>query len=116
MISSVRFTKKEKTTWFTYQIPREILELLLLPEVYVPLDEMVVDKIQGNYTLRMYSLLNDHIKRGEIELTREELFTFFCLPKSYENKTNLVKKFISPVLEEVEETSGIKLMWSYSKT
>lgn len=108
MISSVRFTKKEKTTWFTYQIPREILELLLLPEVYVPLDEMVVDKIQGNYTLRMYSLLNDHIKRGEIELTREELFTFFCLPKSYENKTNLVKKFISPVLEEVEETSGIK--------
>lgn len=108
MISSVRFTKKEKTTWFTYQIPREILELLLLPEVYVPLDEMVVDKIQGNYTLRMYSLLNDHIKRGEIELTREELFIFFCLPKSYENKTNLVKKFISPVLEEVEETSGIK--------
>lgn len=74
----------------------------------MPLDEMVVDKIQGNYTLRMYSLLNDHIKRGEIELTREELFTFFCLPKSYENKTNLVKKFISPVLEEVEETSGIK--------
>lgn len=108
MISSVRFTKKEKTTWFTYQIPREILELLLLPEIYVPLDEMVVDKIQGNYTLRMYSLLNDHIKRGEIELTKEELFTFFCLPKSYENKTNLVKKFIEPVLEEVEETSGIK--------
>ncbi len=109
ILASVRFdvNKKEKKTWFTYQIPREILELLLIPKVYVPLEGVVVDKLNGIYTLRMYSLLKDHLKRGTIELTKEEMFEFFALPKSYSNKTNLIKKFLKPTLEEVEKVSGI---------
>lgn len=113
ILASARITKREKNTELTYQIPREILELLILPEVYVPLDEVVVDRIQGNYTFRMYSLLNDHLKRGEIEITKEEVFTFFDLPKSYNNKTNLLKKFIEPVLKEVKEVSGIETDYEF---
>lgn len=113
ILASARITKREKNTELTYQIPREILDLLILPEVYVPLDEVVVDKIQGNYTFRMYSLLNDHLKRGEIEITKEEVFTFFDLPKSYSNKTNLLKKFIEPVLKEVKEVSGIETDYEF---
>lgn len=113
ILASARITKREKNTELTYQIPREILDLLILPEVYVPLDEVVVDKIQGNYTFRMYSLLNDHLKRGEIEITKEEVFTFFDLPKSYSNKTNLLKKFIEPVLKEVKEVSGIETNYEF---
>ena len=61
----------------------------------------------------MYSLLNDHLKRGEIEITKEEVFTFFDLPKSYSNKTNLLKKFIEPVLKEVKEVSGIETDYEF---
>lgn len=110
LIASVRFTKDKlkHITWLTYQIPREILELLLMPEVYVPLEGMVIHNLSGTYTIRMYGFLKDHLKRGEVELTKEELFNFFNLPASYQNnKNNLVKKFLIPTLEEVKESSGI---------
>jgi len=115
LVASVRFThdKKNNMTWLVYQIPREILELLLIPEVYVPLEGMVVDELTGTYTLRMYGLLKDHIKRGQVELTKEEMFNFFSLPKSYSNKTNLVKKFLTPTLEEVEKASGIHTEYEF---
>ncbi|WP_294065191.1 replication initiation protein [uncultured Fusobacterium sp.] len=113
ILASVRITQKAKSTELTYQIPREILELLILPEVYAPLDELHVDKIQGIYTYRMYSLLSDHLKRGEIEVTKEEIFTFFDLPKSYEIKTNFTKKFLTPALDEVKEISGIETKYEF---
>ena len=115
LLASVRFTndKKNNLTWMDYQIPREILELLLMPEVYVPLEGLVVSELTGSYTFRMYGFLKDHLKRGKIELSKEELFNFFSLPKSYENKTNLVKKFIKPTLEEVEKVSGIHTNYEF---
>ncbi len=115
LIASVRFThdKKNNMTWLVYQIPREILELLLMPEVYVPLEGVVVHELTGSYTIRMYGLLKDHLKRGQVELTKDELFNFFSLPKSYGNKTNLVKKFINPTLEEVETVSGISTKYEF---
>lgn len=115
LVASVRFThdKKNNMTWLVYQIPREILELLLIPEVYVPLEGVVVHELTGSYTIRMYGLLKDHLKRGEVELTKEEMFNFFSLPKSYGNKTNLVKKFLTPTLEEVEKTSGINTRYEF---
>lgn len=113
ILASVRITQRAKSTELTYQIPREILELLILPEVYAPLDELHVDKIQGIYTYRMYSLLSDHLKRGEIEVTKEEIFTFFDLPKSYEIKTNFTKKFLTPALDEVKEISGIETKYEF---
>lgn len=115
LLASARFEidKKKKTTWFSYQIPKEILELLLIPKVYVPLEGVVVDKLNGVYTLRMYSLLKDHLKRGTIELTKEEMFEFFALPKSYSNKTNLINKFLKPTLEEVKKVSGIATEYEF---
>ncbi|GLI57701.1 hypothetical protein PM10SUCC1_32150 [Propionigenium maris DSM 9537] len=115
LLASVRFThdKKNNMTWLVYQIPREILELLLIPEVYVPLEGVVVHELTGTYTIRMYGLLKDHLKRGEVELNKEEMFNFFSLPKSYGNKTNLVKKFLTPTLEEVEKTSGIHTQYEF---
>ena len=115
LIASVRFThdKKNNMTWLIYQIPREILELLLMPEVYVPLEGVVVHDLTGSYTIRMYGLLKDHLKRGQVELTKDELFNFFSLPKSYSNKTNLVKKFIKPTLDEVKTVSGINTEYEF---
>lgn len=115
LVASVRFThdKKNNMTWLVYQIPREILELLLIPEVYVPLEGVVVHELTGSYTIRMYGLLKDHLKRGQVELSKEEMFNFFSLPKSYANKTNLVKNFLTPALEEVEKTSGIQTKYEF---
>lgn len=113
LLASVRFIQEKSTTWLEYQIPKEILELLLMPEIYVPLEGVVIGKLNGTYTIRMYSLLRDHLKRGQIELTKEELFNFFTLPNSYSNKTNLIKKFLEPTLEEVKIASGIETNYEF---
>ncbi|MGL5124993.1 MAG: hypothetical protein ACRC6U_03295, partial [Fusobacteriaceae bacterium] len=116
LIASVRFTKDKlkHITWLTYQIPREILELLLIPEIYVPLEGMVIHNLSGTYTIRMYGFLKDHMKRGEVELSKEELFNFFGLPTSYQNnKNSLVKKFLIPTLQEVKESSGIHTEYKF---
>lgn len=115
LIASIRFEKdmNKKNTWMTYQIPVEILKLLLMPEVYVPLSGAVIQNLKGSYTIRMYGLLKDHIKRGEIELTKEQLFTFFMLPDSYHKKTHLINKFLTPTLEEIEENAGIKTEYKF---
>ena len=109
----IYYDKENKTNWMNYQIPKVILELLLLPTIYVPLEEVAVSQISGAYTMRMYGLLKDHLLKGDIELEKEEIFNFFMLPKSYENKTNLEKKFIIPTLEEVEKVSGIKTKYEF---
>lgn len=109
----ILYDKAAKTNWMEYQIPIAILELLLLPSVYVPLEEVAVSKISGPYTMRMYSLLKDHLAKGDIELTKDEIFNFFMLPKSYQNKTNIEKKFIIPTLKEVEDISGIQTEYEF---
>ena len=109
----IYYDKENKTNWMNYQIPEVILELLLLPTIYVPLEEVAVSQISGAYTMRMYGLLKDHLLKGNIELDKEEIFNFFMLPKSYENKTNLEKKFLIPTLEEVEKVSGIKTTYEF---
>ncbi|MGL5426518.1 MAG: hypothetical protein ACRDAS_01240, partial [Cetobacterium sp.] len=116
LIASVKFTKDKSkhVTWLTYQIPREILELLLMPEMYVPLEGMVIHNLTGTYTIRMYGFLKDHLKKGEVELSKEELFNFFGLPTSYQNnKNSLVKKFLEPTLEEVRSSSGINTKYRF---
>ncbi|MGL4533540.1 MAG: hypothetical protein ACRC0V_07150 [Fusobacteriaceae bacterium] len=115
LIASVSFEndKSKKTTWLSYQIPIEILKLLLIPEIYVPLNGIVIKNIKGIYSFRMYGFLKDHIKRGEVELTKNEIFTFFMLPKSYEKKTHFINKFLEPTLYEVEINSGIKAEYEF---
>ncbi|MGL4254295.1 MAG: hypothetical protein ACRCR2_09755 [Fusobacteriaceae bacterium] len=115
LIASVSFEndKAKKTTWMTYQIPIEILKLLLIPEIYVPLSGLVIQNIKGIYSIRMYGFLKDHIKRGEVELSKEEIFTFFMLPKSYEKKAHFLNKFLEPTLHEVETNSGIKTEYEF---
>lgn len=109
----IYYEKENKTNWMDYQIPRVILDMLLLPSVYVPLEEIAISKITGAYTMRMYGLLKDHITKGDVDLEKEEIFNFFMLPKSYSNKTNLEKKFLIPTLEEVERVSGIKTTYEF---
>lgn len=115
LVASVSFEndKSKKITWLNYQIPIEILKLLLIPEIYVPLNGIVIQNIKGIYSFRMYGFLKDHIKRGEVELTKEQIFTFFMLPKSYEKKTHFTKKFLEPTLYEVEINSGIKAEYEF---
>ena len=111
LIASVRFTmdKESKLTWLDYQVPQEILELLLIPEVYVPLESLVVKNTSGSYTIRMYGFLKDHLKKGKVELTKEEVFEFFTLPNSYKKiKSHFINKFLEPTLKEVERISGIE--------
>lgn len=115
LIASIRFEKDEKgkNTWMTYQIPIEILNLLLMPEVYVPLSGAIIETLKGTYSIRMYSLLKDHIVKGEIELSKEEVFNFFMLPGSYEKKTHFMNKFLLPTLKEIEENAGIKTEYKF---
>ncbi len=109
----IKYDRKEKVSWLSYQIPKSILKLLLVPSIYIPVHEVVIKQVEGNYTLRMHGLLKDHLLRGVIELTREELYEFFMLPSSYGKKTHLVEKFLKPTLKEVEKVSGIECKFEF---
>ena len=109
----IKYDRKEKVSWLSYQIPKSILKLLLVPSIYIPVHEVLIKQVEGNYTLRMHGLLKDHLLRGIIELTREELYEFFMLPASYNKKTHLVEKFLKPTLKEVEKVSGIECRFEF---
>ena len=120
IVASVRveYNKKSKISWLIYQIPEEILELLIIPQIYVPLEEAVIHKVSGPFTIRMYGFLKDHIKIGGngIDVTKEELFNFFSLPESYKNKNLLENYFLKPTLKEIEEGYGIKTTYKFVPT
>lgn len=115
LIASVKFThdKKNNRTWMTFQIPQEILRLLLMPEIYVPIANIAVNKIEGKFTYRLHGLFEDHIKRGVVELSKEELFNFLTLPKSYSNRKNLVEYVLDPTIEDIKRVSGMIVTYDF---
>ena len=108
MIASIAFIQKKRMTWMSYQIPDEILKYLLMPEVYVHLQEKNTHKLTGKYSIRLYSFLKDHIKFGYVTITKEQCKGFFQLPESYlKNKQHLVNRFLIPTIADIKVKTGM---------
>ena len=109
-ITGITFiSHKGKGTIFNYQIPIAILSLNLLPEIYAPLNELEVQKMAGKYTFRIYSLLKDHVNRGTLELTKEQLKECLDLTdRTISNASTLKKNVLDPAIIEINEISNLE--------
>lgn len=95
-------------TIFSYSIPLSILSLNLLPEIYAPLDALEIQKITGKYTYRLYSLLKDHILKGSVQLTKEELKNWLLISdRTIGNAGTLKKNVLDPAIAEINIISNM---------
>lgn len=109
-ITGITFiSHKGKGTIFNYQIPVAILSLNLLPEIYAPLNELEVQKMAGKYTYRIYSILKDHVNKGYLELTKEQLKECLGLTeRTITNSSTLKKNVLDPAIIELNEISNLE--------
>lgn len=109
-ITGITFiSHKGKGTIFNYQIPIAILSLNLLPEIYAPLNELEVQKMAGKYTYRIYSILKDHVNKGILELTKEQLKECLGLTeRTVSNSSTLRKNVLDPAIIELNEISNLE--------
>lgn len=109
-ITGITFiSHKGKGTIFNYQIPVAILSLNLLPEIYAPLNELEVQKMAGKYTYRIYSILKDHVNKGSLELTKEQLKECLGLTeRTITNSSTLKKNVLDPAIIELNEISNLE--------
>lgn len=109
-ITGITFiSHKGKGTIFNYQIPIAILSLNLLPEIYAPLNELEVQKMAGKYTYRIYSILKDHVNKGILELTKEQLKECLGLTdRTIANASTLKKNVLDPAIIELNEISNLE--------
>ena len=103
LISSIAFIRNRKSTWMKYEIPEEILKHILMPDIYVYLQEKKIHKLEGKYSIRLYSFLKDHSLFGEVTITKEECKNFFKIPKSYlSSKSRFIDKFLNPTIADIQ--------------
>ncbi|GEM_PF-3032645 len=109
-ITGITFiSHKGKGTIFNYQIPVAILSLNLLPEIYAPLNELEVQKMSGKYTYRIYNILKDHVNKGSLELSKEQLKDCLGLTdRTVNNSSTLRKNVLEPAIIELNEISNLE--------
>lgn len=116
ILNSIKFfrTDNSKITWLSYSISQEILELIMLPEIFASLPFYDISKIKGKYTFRLYSLLLDHIKYGKVEITKDELFSFLGIPiTAKKNKSILENQILKPTLDEIKDISNLECSYTF---
>lgn len=114
IIGSVKFTKDKDNTWLSYQIQEEILRMYIMPDVYVPIKDIEVIKLSNKYSIRLHSFLNDHIKMGYVQITKEELKTFLLLTDTYLKNQNLLKnKVLDPAIIELKTIANLDVTYEF---
>lgn len=62
-----------------------------------------IHKLEGKYSIRLYSFLKDHSLFGEVTITKEECKNFFKIPKSYlTSKSRFIDKFLNPTIADIQ--------------
>lgn len=108
LISGIAFMSKSKSTWMKYEIPEEILKRLLMPEMYVYLPEEKIHKLEGKYSIRLYTFLKDRLGIGTVTVTKEECENFLKLPKTYMKiRTHFVNKFLKPTIADIQAKTNL---------
>lgn len=94
--------------------------LLLLREFdalnpYTKYKKEVVLRLKKDYSLDFYHLAKKHQTIGSFQMSLEEFFEQFDLPKSYQDLSNLKKRVVIPSLEEITENTDINLSYENIK-
>lgn len=115
VLSSVSFIPNKKNTFMKYEISRRMLELLILPEIYVKLEGVIISQIKNSDTMAMYELLKDHILRGTLTLTKEEFFDLFKVSeKCKKNKYDLEQRVLIPIMSELKTATDIEASYEFN--
>ena len=108
MLSSVKFIEGPNITFLKYEIPTDILNFLLLPESFIDLKENITYKLENNYAYELYQFLRDHLLKGTVTLSKQELTDFLNLPKkAIESKYDLQNRVLIPAMVELEKHTDI---------
>lgn len=114
MLASTTFVKGNNETFLEYQIPIEILRFLLLPAMFIDMKEEITFKITNDYAYDLYQFLSDHILKGEVTITKEELFEFLNLnKKARESKYELQRRVLIPAVADLEAVTDINVSYEF---
>lgn len=117
VITGAEFSQTEKGLIFNYEIPKAILNFLIFPDQYAPVDMEIVKNLKSKYAIKLYLLVIDHKKRGVLEVTKNELVECFSLPHSYsKNRKIFLNKFLIPAITELEKVAKLKLSYRFSNS
>ena len=108
MLSTVKFTEGPTATFLEYEIPTEILKVLLLPEAFIDMKEDITFKLTNTYAYDLYQFLKDHLLKGEVTITKVELKEFLNIPKkAMESKYELQKRVLIPAMSDINMYTDI---------
>lgn len=113
-LMNVSFYKNEKSkqTWMEYQIPDEILKFLLLPKIYSLAKEEIIYRLEGKYSIRLYSFLKDHVLKGDVTITKEECKEFLKLPASYlTSRQHFLGRVLIPTLADINAKTSLDVTY-----
>lgn len=112
MLASVKFRTGKDTTFLEYQIPIEILKLLLLPKTFADIKSKITFKFTNEYAYNLYSFLKDLLYKKEVTLTKQELFDFLNVPKkARESRYELQNRVLIPAISELETISDLSIKY-----
>lgn len=114
MLASVKFTAGSGITSLEYQIPEEILKLLLLPDVFADMKSKITFKFTTEYAYNLYQFLKDNLYKNTVTITKEELFDFLNIPaKARQLRYYLETRILVPTIAELELISDISVTYSF---
>lgn len=112
MLSSVKFKTGRNGTYLEYEIPSEILKLLLMPKTFAEIKSQITFKFKTEYSFNLYSLLKDCLYMKKVVLTKDEISDFLNLPKkARESKYELQNRILIPAIAEIESFSDLKVTY-----
>ncbi|MGL6130546.1 MAG: RepB family plasmid replication initiator protein, partial [Fusobacteriaceae bacterium] len=116
VVRNIAFELKEEGLVLHYEIPEEILKLLIFPDQYATIDMKTIKNLKSKYAIKLYILLLDHKKRGVLELSKSEISECFSLPSCYsKNRKTFLDKFLHPTLKELKDVADLKLSYDFKK-
>lgn len=114
MLASVKFSTGSGITSLEYQIPEEILKLLLLPDVFSDIKSKITFKFESTYSYDLYQFLKDNLFKGQVSVAKDELFEFLNVPTAARRlRYHLESRVLAPAVAELELISDISVTYEF---
>lgn len=114
MLASVKFSTGSGITSLEYQIPEEILKLLLLPDVFSDIKSKITFKFESTYSYDLYQFLKDNLFKGQVSVAKDELFEFLNVPTAARRlRYHLESRVLAPAIAELELISDISVTYEF---
>lgn len=109
--------ENESDTVFSYQFPEAIRQELIKPQFYTSINMFAIKVISSKYTQAIYEFCKSYVGVGKTKpITIEELRGFWDIQDGeYPLFTDLERRVIKRVKDEINETKEIEITVEYEK-